>query len=345
MTDYRQLGIDLARDAAAKLQTPVHELFDATPTDYPDEASWLEARRETIGASDTAGILGEGYAMQSALTVYADKIGKPIPREELDRLRYGKMMEPSIRMIFSDFTGLECRSAGDYTIWRNPKIPWLSVTLDDLVMDPDHGLVSSELKNVDHYQRDEWSDGGCPLKHEIQCQHGMLVLGTPVVHLFGLVGGNRPEHRIIERNEKFINAMEVRLLEFWSCVTHRNPPEADDSHATALAIKALHPDDDGSVALLPDRFHNLVSIWEAAKKNIKENERIKREAENLLKLAIGPATYAMAGDRILSMKTTVRHNPPREASESKFRVLRTLKRWPKGIEAPVRELLTDEETP
>lgn len=345
MTDYKELATGLARDAAAKLQIPVHELFDAAPTDYPDEATWLEARRDTIGASDTAGILGEGYAMQSALTIYAEKIGQPIPREELDTFRIGKLMEPALRSIFTDITGLSCGPAGDTTIWRNVNIPWLSVTLDAFVEDPDHGMVSGELKNVGEFAKEEWADGGAPLKFQIQCQHGMLVLGTPVVHLFGLVGGNRPEHRIIERNEDFIHAMKERLFEFWEYVLAREPPEADDSKATAMAIKALHPDDDGSVALLPDDFQTLVDVVEGAKENIKATERIKREAENRIKLAIGPATYAAAGDRILSMKTTVRQNPPKEASESKFRVLRTLKHWPKGIEAPVRELITESETP
>lgn len=341
MTDYRQLAIDSMRDAAAKLQNPVHELFDATPTDYPDEASWLEARRETIGASDTAGILGEGYAMQSALTVYAEKIGQPIPREELDTFKIGKLMEPALRLIFTDITGMSCEPAGDTTIWRNAKFPWLSVTLDALVADTTHGVVSGELKNVGEFAKEEWADGGCPLKHQIQCQHGMLVLGTSVVHLFGLVGGNRPEHRIIERNEEFIEAMQEQLRRFWNHVTDGVPPDADHSVATALAIKALHPDDDGSVALLPDNFANLVKVREEATRRIKIWEIMKQEADNRIKLAMGPATYAMAGDRILSLKTTVRQNPPKEASESKFRVLRTLKRWPKGIEVPVRQQIEE----
>lgn len=288
-----------------------------------NRAEWLERRREGIGASDTAGIFGVGYADQSPITVWDSKVNRATDDRASDRrLTIGLMMEPALRNILQDETGFNVRDVGEHTIHQHPELPWMLSSLDSEVEDPDCGWCPGELKAID-FGRKEWADGATPLKYEVQVQHQLCVTGKPRGYLLGLIGLN-PVVRVIERNDRFIEAMLRRLAEFWSCVESRKLPPIDDSLATASVLSRLWPQDDGETVQLPDEASEWDAELTAAKADKKSAESREALAANKLKAAMGAATFGRLPDGTLySWKTQERSGYT--VAPSSCRVLRRLK--------------------
>lgn len=259
---------------------------------YSDQADWLIGRRRVIGASDTAGILGLGYADQSPLTVWESKV-RPVARGDFDkRLSIGKLIEPALRSIFTSETGLECHAPGDTAIFVSAVLPWLGATLDGVCYDDDRGNCPCELKNVSAFNRDEWADEP-PLKYLIQVQHQLAVTGACRGYLLGLIGGNEPIVRVVERNDRFIDAMVSQLAKFWQCVESQTLPEIDGNEASGEVLARLYPSDSGDTVCLPTEADELDRRLVAAKAIIKEAEAEKTACENQLKALIGEASIGL----------------------------------------------------
>ncbi len=283
------------------------------------EELWLGRRR--IGASDTAGIFGEGYAGQSAVSIWEEKTTRQSNVEETKRMRIGRIMEPALREIFTDETGMPCHGLKRHVL-TSKDTGFMTATLDAVVDHPEFGATPAELKNVDGRLLKDWQDDE-PLKFKVQCQHQMFVTGVEAMYLMGLIGGNEPIVKVIRRSQEFIDAMLPRLAAFWQHVTDKTMPPIDGSMATSDALKRLYPGDNGKSITLPEEADGWAADLKAAKATIKEAEAEKREAENHLKAALGENTFGvLPGGGSLSLKATVRQNTAREASTSTFRVLR-----------------------
>ncbi|HEY3692092.1 MAG TPA: YqaJ viral recombinase family protein [Pseudonocardiaceae bacterium] len=88
---------------------------DRTPT-------WLSARRDGLGASDIAGVLGLS-PWTTQLRVYLDKLGLAAPVEMNPAMEWGIRLEDAVATKFADDSGLEVVKTG---MWRSktwPSIP------------------------------------------------------------------------------------------------------------------------------------------------------------------------------------------------------------------------------
>lgn len=310
--------------------------FNCFRESFEDEAQWLEGRRSVIGASDTAGILGEGYADQSPLTVYESKVN-PQHRDEREEecLLVGKDLEPGLLRIVRRKTGLPAWSAGDFTIYRHSEFPWLGATLDGVIEDPEFGLAPLELKNVSNFafaaDRESWEGGEePPLKFAIQAQHQMAVTGAKAGYVMGLVGGNRPIIIRLPRNDRFIGAMLDKLREFWGYIERRELPPIDASIATGKILAKLFPEDSGETVILPDEADDWIAAWEQAKADGKDADARETAAANQIKAAIGAATFgeSRSGKRVSWKQQSRVVKCPKchdVTSSSSFRVLRFCK--------------------
>lgn len=260
---------------------------------YQTRQEWLEARRSMIGASESASVFGVGYANQSPLTVWASKRGIDQPEPEpaqLRRMAIGSRMEPIIAELFTEDTGLETMDPGDFTIFRHPEIDWLGATLDRIV-EEDGRMVPVELKHVSGLLRKEWDEGEePPLKFVVQCNHQMAVTGANHCYLVGLIGGDELAIRKLERNQRFIDAMIVRLGEFWRCVESGEMPPVDESEATKAMLAKIYPRDlPGSTVALPNEAIDWDRELVEVKEQIKTLESKRTGLENQIKAAIGDA--------------------------------------------------------
>lgn len=257
-----------------------------------DRDHWLAVRRNYIGASDSAGILGEGYAGQSRYSIWADKCGYPCEEMNAKRLKIGKLMEPALRAIFEEETGLACQDPGEHTILVSREWPWMSATLDGIAVCDDLGPIPVELKNVGHFAIDDWAADG-PLKFQVQVQHQLAVTGAPAEYLFGLLGGNEPITILVERDEPFIAALVEETRKFYDLVHSRTAPEIDGSEATARALRRLHPHDNGAVVQLPPEAMDWDEELTFVKTKLKDLEECERHYKNRIVAAIGDATFGV----------------------------------------------------
>lgn len=262
---------------------------------HETEQEWREARKSGIGASEVAAIFGCGYKTSSIVTVWADKTEaaaqQEIDEETQEMFDVGHEMEPFIARRFEKRTGLTTHDPGRFTIFRHGSIPWLFSTLDRFVVHPEFGPIPLELKHVNGRFRHEWKECDDPaLKFNVQCQTQMEVTGTNHCYLAGWIGGDTLSVHLIERNQRFIDAMVVRLQEFWGYVERREMPPVDESEATRAMLGLIFPHDDGQDVILPgdavDWDRELLEV----KEQLKALEARKDGLENKLKAAIGKAT-------------------------------------------------------
>lgn len=289
---------------------------------FDTREAWLQARRNIIGASDSAGIFGVGYATQSPLTIWQSKVDPLDDEDETERLAVGRMIEPSLRDIFSYKTGLKVDYSGPFTLHVHPDYPWLGASLDGETTDDD-GPAVVELKNVDAFLLREWQDEP-PLKFQIQANQQMFVRGVDTAYIFGLIGGNKPVVKKIHRDDAFIQSMLPHLEKFWSYVVNREMPPVDGSAATTAAIKLLWPKDDGSQIDLPGDALEWDAQLVAAKAAKKAAEEAEAKYSNLLRAAIADASHGVLPNGVTySNKLQKRAECIVKASE--FRVLRRSK--------------------
>lgn len=295
------------------------------PMQIDNREDWLAARRYMIGASESAALFGVGYAGQSPVSVWNAKVEGEEDLGEEKRLKIGKLIEPSLRAIFADETGLPCESPGEFAIYKHPQLTVMGATLDALTED-EHGVCPVELKNVSHFNRDEWLDEP-PLKYQVQVQHQLAVTGAKRGYLMGFIGGNDPIIKVIKRNDRFIEStLMPKIEEFWGFVTRREPPPVDGSIATAKLLARMYPEDDGLTVILPPDAVEWDRQLQEAKDEIKRLEDIKTLNENRIKDALKSGTVGMLpnGD-CYTWKIQTNKYAAREAYETAFRVLRRKK--------------------
>lgn len=273
---------------------PIHNIWSAICETHETREEWIDARRTGIGASESPGIFGVGYEQQSPITIWSSKIGGPeveFDAAALKRMNRGKKMEPIIADEFADEVGFPVVDPGEFTVYRSAEHPWLFATLDRFCIHPEFGPIPVEIKNVNGRFRGDWDEEEePPLKYVVQCQHQMAVTGTSHCYLVGLVGGDELVIRLLERNQRFIDAMVIKLREFWGYVERREMPPVDESEATRAMLGLIYPHDTGDeVSLPPDATewdHELTDV----KEKIKSLDSRKTLLENQLRAAIGNAS-------------------------------------------------------
>ena len=300
---------------------------------YATREEWLADRHNRIGASESAGVLGYGYAGQSTTSIYADKV-QPTLDEVIDatvaeRFEIGLEQEPIIGRLFTKRSGLEVHHNDPErpTVCISDTRPYIAATLDGWVFDG-QARVPWEAKNVGEYIASDWDNDSVPLRVQIQTQDQMYVTETAWAWVAALLGGNRFVWQRVERNQRFIEAMLLPVLDdFWAHVQRREPPPVDGTEATSAALKRLYDKDSGETVDLPDVALEWDEDLQGAKAAIKAAKAMKKEAENHIKAAIGSATFGVLpnGSRY-SWKASKRNDPPREAKTISIRTLRRLEK-------------------
>ena len=310
------------------------------PTVYATEEEWLGSRNGCIGASEVATILG-GNPYQSAHAFWCQKAGLLPPDDTNLAMRRGHYMEPFIADLYVEETGNQVVDPGDYTVYAHPDLPYFRCTPDRLVCDTD---MPVELKDIGHHIAQQMRDGEPPLTYQAQVQAQMEILGKEEADLACFMDGRDFEIFRMHRNDRFIKAMLAEVAEFYERLQNGDPPPVDGHPSTAAALAALHPDDNGeTVTLTPEAIDAAIAL-ERVKAHIKGLEEEKARHENLLKAAIGDATFAEAPGLRFSWKTQERSGylkvednlnyradldrlgiSYKETQGSKFRVLRALK--------------------
>lgn len=209
-------------------------IYEILP-EYPqDSHEWHEARRQGIGASEVAAILGLS-AWQTPLDVYRAKMG--IPNEIPENLAwFGHALEQPIADWIEAKRRDEVEDVREGFTARSTVWPWLTATPDRTTLHATEDIwLPIELKTSSAYSKNKWRDG-VPLYYQAQVQTQLAVLAAPYGWLAVLHGGNDPELYRVDRDDTFITDILVpRTKEFWEDhVLAHVPPEPSTLGEQAL---------------------------------------------------------------------------------------------------------------
>lgn len=200
------------------------------------ERAWKEARKNGIGGSDAACILGKN-PWKSNLDLWKEKVGLVIPEDISDKpaVRYGKEAEAPLRRLFELDHPEIIVSYDQYGMIANdPDRPWLFATLDgDLTMGDSRGVL--EVKTTEIRRSSDWSkwDNRVPDNYYVQLLHQLLATGYEFSVLLAQIKwekNGKPQKTIREywyfRSEVQADLDYLRPAEdaFWRSVQEKKQP-------------------------------------------------------------------------------------------------------------------------
>ena len=189
--------------------------YRKAPKNYKE---WLEDRKEnpSIGASQSAAILGLS-PWATPFDVWHELVNGFEPKEENLTFRLGRELEPIIRTLFMEETGLKV--INDNKIRISSTYPYITTNLD--------GFVTGERVPVEYKTTAMPWDGEIPDQYFVQLQHQMYVTQTQHCYFAILCLGFKKELIVqkYERDNDFIDSMVSELVRFWEeYVETKEPP-------------------------------------------------------------------------------------------------------------------------
>lgn len=273
------------------------ELVD-TSTLSRDE--WLKVRRQGIGGSDIAAILGKN-PYESPLSVYMQKLELVPPKEENEFMYFGNVLEPIVAEEFAKRSGLKVKVSK--VVLQHPLYPFLLANIDRLVIDGERfGIL--ECKTASAYKLSEWEGGKVPEHYYLQVQHYLGVTGYPFAYIACLVGGNTFRYSSIERDEDMIDFITEKATDFWyNHIEPQIPPEV--TYHDADNLSALYPASlDGKVIVLPDEEAFLLDDLRRSDDVLKEAERQNDLCKNRIKERMQEAEILLVnGKKVVTWKS------------------------------------------
>lgn len=240
---------------------------------------WLEVRRQGIGGSEVSALVGLNR-WDSAYDVWAKKLGYAPATESNHAMRMGHLLEPVVRTLFVEDTGIKVRQAG---LMRSKQYPFMQCTVDGLT--PDGGLF--EAKSSTGWLRVEWEDDQVPDHAELQVQHNMAVTGRSHAWVSGLLDGREFFTRRVERDENLIAQLIDIEQRFWeSNILGDTAP--DVTHVSLSGLKETFSQGADTISYQPrELVMQLRERFAAAKANIKAAEADKDQIEAEFRLLFG----------------------------------------------------------
>ena len=241
--------------------------YRKAPQNYED---WLQDRKDnpSIGASQSASILGLN-PYSSAVDEYLKLTsGIDITKENL-AMRLGREMEPILRKLFMEETGLNVKQ--DNKVRIHEEHDFITTNLD--------GMVVGEKVPVEYKTTAQPWDGEIPDHYFVQIQHQMMVTESPYMYFASLSLGFNKQLVIekYERNDEFISDMEKKLIDFWeNNVMKAVPPEPQSVEDAQKIFREIDPDSirdaDESIYYICRKLQNLNSDKRTIDDRIKEHK-------------------------------------------------------------------------
>lgn len=259
------------------------------PILYDTEAEWLAARRQSIRATDIAGILGLS-PWESPLSIWRRKV-EGIDSPPTIRMKMGLALEEPIRQEYERQTGRVVRRIPRFHsfVLDNPVVP-ASCSIDGVV-DQDGEEQLLEIKTTS--RTDEW-ENGVPDFYAAQAQWQMLCTGISRCEVAVPLQGNALSLFDLGADP----AVQARALEaamaFWEHVVSRTTPPVDGSEATSKALRALYRSETAGKRIVLPAGEAMAWFQErvAITREIAFLTERKREIDNRFVAAVGDAEVA-----------------------------------------------------
>lgn len=252
-----------------------------------DRAAWLAERRQGIGASESAAVLGLS-PYRTALDVYLDKVGDAPPLADSEAMYWGRELEGAILRRYMRDTGRELQTV--QRTYRSELHPFMTATPDAVGADR---LV--EVKTAGMRSADQWGEPGTdavPVQYLVQVTHQMIVTGHQLADLAVLIGGQDYRVYAVQLDAELAAAIIARETEFWQAVESRNPP----APTTLAGAFARWPKDAGTSITASADVYEAVQRLKAVKAEIKAREADAEALEVAVKACMADAATLTGPD-------------------------------------------------
>ena len=250
---------------------------------------WLEARRTSIGGSDSSAIVGYN-PFSSPYTVWADKTGRLPEREDNEAMKQGRDLEEYVAQRWCEDTGKKVRKVN--AILFNEDYPFAHANIDRMVVGENAGL---ECKTTSVLNLQRFKDGDYPNSYYIQCMHYLAVTGLDRWYLAVLVLNKALYTYTIERDEEAIAALMQMESDFWRYVENDTPPPMDGEIPTTDALKTIYSGvQEGTIELYGRQ--PLIEEYYAEQTAIKVHEKKIEQIKQILRDDLGTLTDGYTDD-------------------------------------------------
>lgn len=270
---------------------------------------WLEARRERIGGSDAAAIVGLSK-WATPLTVYMDKKGLSPDKPDNIPMLIGRVLEETVAQLWMQETGKKCQRRNAILI--NPAYPFAHANVDRWVVGENAGL---ECKTTSEMNLKTIRGGEYPANYYVQCMHYMMITGANRWYLAVLVGNKEFHTFTIERDEEEIAAlMEQEKAFYENYLLPGVMPAPSGSAQDDAALKTLYPaaDTDAEAVDLSDMAMTFAALVEA-KRSKSLCEGIIAKAEQDIKARLGNASEGFCGGHKVTWRPQTRSDIDKDA--------------------------------
>lgn len=259
--------------------------FTGTPEEINKQ--WVEARKNGIGGSDVASIMGLNK-YSSPLNVWLVKTG----REESPDLsgnqavEWGNRLEDVVADKFADeHPELQVRRRNATMV--SIKRPWAFANIDRWVTDGKGNVGILEVKTVGMRRAADW-DNGVPLYYLTQVMHYMSVTGYQYAWVAVLIGGQEFREYYIERDEQDIQAINDAVDTFWrDFVETDTAPALIGNDPEANALLSQHSDPSTEFIAMLDEDVSMLDELQEIKDQMDDLKHRKTLIENQIKDLIG----------------------------------------------------------
>lgn len=272
---------------------------------------WLKKRKEGIGGSDAAAIVGLN-PFSTPLSVWADKTSKIPEKEDTEKMKLGRDLEEYVAKRWSEKSGKKVRKIN--AILRSQKYPFAIADVDRMVVGENAGL---ECKVTSSLNLKKYKNGEYPANFYVQCVHYMAVTGAKRWYLAILVFGQGIIDFVVQRNQSEIDSLMEQEAEFWEYVKTEKMPKLDGLQPTTDALSQIYYDDEDKSIELFGRDQLIARYFDLANEvsEIKmEQEKIKQE----LMKDMGDNKYGVCGEYKVIWGNQTRATFDRDAFAEKY---------------------------
>lgn len=323
-----------------------HSPLVVVDTEPLSREEWLDYRRQGIGGSDVAGIMGIS-PFRTARDVYYDKLNVAPVEEEPENwvaLEVGHLLEDLVARIFHKKSGFEVYQVKK--MFRHPKYPFMLADVDYFVRLPDGTTAILEIKTTNHNATDAWWRDGrevVPVYYEAQGRHYMAVTDADRVFFCCLYGNTEDEVIIREIRRDVAYEQEMIYLEryFWEnhVLTKTPPPYVEDGARIMESVQRYCGPADTKAPVLElgvdmeETLMYYLRLQEEKKRAEKRSEELEKELQRAKAILIAEmGTSCTAECRRDGFRYTVTYNPVRKAGVDKNNLSRLKIQYPETYE-------------
>lgn len=227
-------------------------------------SDWLKLRRQGIGGSDVAAILGLSK-WRTPLDVYNDKTREDTSeQEDTPAMEWGRRLEPVIREKYAEATGLTV--AKPEAMFVSEEHPFMIADLDG-VCDGGRLLECKTARTA----RD-WGEEGTdeiPEYYQTQVQHYMAVTGAQACDVAVLIGGGDFRIYTVERDQELIDLLIKEESAFWN---QHVVPHIPPAPVSLSEIAAAFPTSDGKEKEASDQIADALNEMVVTEREIADKK-------------------------------------------------------------------------